>query len=49
MDEEELCEDVDELVPEEDPEDVILKEMGNKDTDELDESDKDLRCLICGL
>jgi hypothetical protein len=47
MDEEELCGEVDELVPEEDPEDVILKEMGIRDVDELEESNKDLRSLGC--
>jgi hypothetical protein len=44
-----LCEEVDELVPEEELEDVILKEIGIKDIDELEESDKYLRCLGCRL
>jgi hypothetical protein len=47
MDEEELCEEVDELVLEEDLEYVILKEMGIKDIDELDESGKDIRSSGC--
>lgn len=47
MDKEELCEELDELVLEEDPEDFILKEMGIKDIDELDESDRDLQSLGC--
>jgi hypothetical protein len=34
--------EVDELVPEEVPKYVILKEMGIKDIDELDELDRDL-------
>jgi len=49
MDDEELREDLDDIVPEEDPEDVILKEMGIKDTNELDESDRDFQCIVCGL
>lgn len=49
MDKEELCEELDELVLEEDPKEFILKEMGIKDIDELDESDRDLQSLGCWL